>query len=60
MKILSLLGVVGLALFGFGCEVSDQIVGQAVECGLEAADSVAGDWIIPDESEITRDATASD
>jgi len=35
---------------GIGCEVSDEIVGHALECGIAAADSVAGDLIIPDDS----------
>lgn len=41
----------GLALALSGCEVSDRIVGQAVDCGIEAADSVAGELIIPDGDE---------
>lgn len=37
--------VVGLGLWVSGCEVSDEIVGHALECGRETADSALGDLI---------------
>lgn len=49
MRRLILIAIWAIALSSVGCEVSEEIVGHALDCGLEAADSVAGELIIPDD-----------